>query len=294
VEAGVPTTWDDAAELHKLIAEVGERTRSPLPDKVVISPYPDCHVSEHRQFALGTQRNLNLVLGLPHLAVFAAGELQIVIAHELAHFRGGDTRLGVFLHRFLESLREATEPRQNAVTRWVDPVYWLRRIYFAVSFALAAPIWKFQELRADSVSAKAFGGEATARTLLREWMLAQQFEVTFSDYALNRSADGHPKAILDPNPYREFTRRFLSLTSQAEMYARRRLEEEERSSLFDSHPTMRARIETVLMYPSRESLNPRPARDLLPNFESLQERFGAELAAGLISAGGKAAADSLA
>src|SRR5205814_1557761 len=118
-----------------------------------------------------------LVLGLPHLTVLSAGELQMIVAHELVHVSRGDTSLGVFSYRFLESLRLSIRRMQRHAWRWFNPLYALAAGYFRLFLYLSVPIRRFQELRCDAVSAAAFGGELAAATLLKEWLLAHQFEM---------------------------------------------------------------------------------------------------------------------
>jgi Zn-dependent protease with chaperone function len=273
--SGVECTPEMAPQLHKLISEVGSQVKSPLPNAVRISPRAECYVCELRHFSISTQRELMLVLGLPHLAVLNTSELKVIVAHELAHFRRGDTRLGVFLHRFLESLRDANERQRR--TRWIDPVYWIRSAFFRMALLLVAPVWKHQELRADVASANAYGGRLTARTLLREWLLGQQFEATVEDYVTLSSNKRLQETLAQFNIYREFAVRFQGFSPEAEEFVRQRLAMEEESSLFDSHPTMHSRVDAVLVYPDREMPNLRPASHLLSNFSDLEERLQQEL-----------------
>ena len=149
---------------------------APLPDDVRISPQAECYVSEQRRFALTTQRELTLVLGLPHLSVLSAAELRVIIAHELAHFRG-DTRLWEFsCIAFSSPCEPAISGRRSDAWRGSIPFFGIGRSIFISFVCLAAPIFRQQELHADAISASVHGGELTARTLLREWLLAHEFE----------------------------------------------------------------------------------------------------------------------
>ncbi len=136
----------NSPDLQKLIALVAERTRGPLPNEIRVSPDANCYVCENRRFSLSTNRSLVLVIGLPHLTVLTATELKIILAHELAHFAGGDTRLGVFLHRFLESLRDRSGNSTVYQWQWGDPVHWLRWLYFKGAQLIAAPVWQSQRI----------------------------------------------------------------------------------------------------------------------------------------------------
>lgn len=270
-DAAVPQATHSAPRLHSLIADVGRQINSPVPDRVCITPRAECYVSEQRRFGLTTQRELTLVLGLPHLSALSTTELRVIIAHELAHFRSGDTRLGVFLFRFLEALRAANQQTQQRIA-WIDPIFWYRWLYFHISWVLAAPIFKHQELHADSVSASVHGGELTARTLLREWLLAHQFESLLENYRQSgtKPPDGE-------NLFEESGRRFRRFSPAAHDYLRLRLATVERSSLFDSHPTMRDRVETVGTYPDRDLPESQLGRDLVPDLAKLQKEFHEQL-----------------
>ncbi len=265
----------NAPNLQQLIAEVGERTRGPLPNEVRVGPDAACYVWENRQFSLTTNRSLVLVIGLPHLAVLTATELKIILAHELAHFAGGDTRLGLFMHRFLESLRDRTENSPIGRWRWIDPVYWFRWLYFTGSQLLAGPVWQSQELRADAASARAFGGRLAARTLLREWLLGQQFGEQLDQWLHTRSQGGNEAPHV--NVYDAFAERFRRFTPEGEQYLRRRLADEQAADLFDSHPTIRTRIDMVLSLPDRDPPDTRPARRLIGDFDVIKDLMQSEL-----------------
>lgn len=271
LDATVAQTKGAAPRLHALIADVGSQIVAPLPDDVRITPQAECYVCEQRRFALTTQRELTLVLGLPHLSVLSAAELRVIIAHELAHFRG-DTRLGVFLYRFLESLRAGNQRQKERRLAWIDPVFWYRWIYFHVLCLLAAPIFKHQELQADAVSASVHGGELTARTLLREWLLAHEFESLLENYS--RPGADTPAG---QNLFEDFRRRFRSFSPAAHVYLQQRLSAIERPFLFDSHPTMHDRCTAVRTYPDQDLLESTSEQNLLPDLVQLQQQFHRQL-----------------
>ena len=272
-DAAIPLSLVTAPELYSLINDVGCRINAPLPDHLRISPRAECYVSEKRRFGLGIKRELTLVLGLPHLSVLSVNELRVIIAHELAHFRG-DTQLGVFLYRFLETLRAANERQQHTRTAWIDPVFWFRWVYFHICIYLSAPVFRYQELLADSVSASVHGGELTARTLLREWLLAQQFDALVEAYGQPPGNAARPAC---ENIFHEFSQQFSNFSPAAQDYLRKRLMSAEESSLFDSHPLMRDRFKAVDSYPAQDMPELRRAGDLLPDLASLQLEFHRQL-----------------
>ncbi|HTN73825.1 MAG TPA: M48 family metalloprotease [Pirellulaceae bacterium] len=253
--------------LYAAVAEVGTLIHSPTPDEIRLTHQPDCYAVELRAFAISTDRKLVLVIGMPQLEVLTQSELKVIIAHELAHFGGGDTRLSVFVFRFLESLRQAQQEMDGLWGRWIDPVSWLSWAYFHWFFLLSAPIRKRQELRADAQSAEAFGGEFAARTLMKDWLLERKFKEAIGRY--QQAKEQRPE-FAAANLFRDFAAHFHELTPEGREYLERRLTEEERASFWDSHPTLRERMTSMRQYPARPEPEPLPARLLLPDFELLE------------------------
>jgi Zn-dependent protease with chaperone function len=263
--------------LYAVVAEVGDLVMSPTPDEIRLTHEAACYAVELRSFAIHTDRKLVLVIGLPQLEVMSETELKVIVAHELAHFGGGDTRLGVFVYRFLETLREAREDSDGLWWRWIDPVAWLAFLYFHFFLLLSAPIRKHQEFRADGWSASAFGGDFAARTLLKDWLLERQFREAVSRFrhSIPRNAP-HGSG----NVYRQFATLFQDLTPEGHEYLERRLAEEEQSTFWDSHPTTRQRMANMRRYPPRDLPEPVPSYRLLPDIEILERKLEEELGRG--------------
>ncbi len=93
---GLPLERDDQPRLFELVDDVGQQVGSPMPNEIRVMYAPETYTVELRKFGLSPQRRLVMVLGLPQLSVLTVAELQVVLAHELAHFGRGDTRLIVF------------------------------------------------------------------------------------------------------------------------------------------------------------------------------------------------------
>jgi len=268
---GVLLSLHHFRELYKVVADVAHQVGAPMPDEICVSHEAICYVTEERWFALKTQRRLVLVLGLPHLEVLTQRELETILAHELVHFRCGDTRLGVFVFRFLESLRVVNERAGDRRWHWIDPMYWFSVAYFLLAMRFSAPFRKYQELRADYVSAHIFGGPNAARTLLKEWLLARQFDASVEAFAA-QMADRSEKGA--DNVFRWFiSNRWHDFSPAGQDYLLRRLEEVESSSWFDSHPTMKNRVTTMMELPPHPDPEPVPAYRLVYNLTQLENRL---------------------
>ncbi len=275
---GVPLPPDEGAPVHELAKEVGLQVGAPPPDAIYISEHPDCYAVELRRFGLRTRRRLILVLGLPQLEVLTVEELKSILAHELAHFRG-DTRLALFAFRFFESLRTSTDALRDRWWRWIDPIYWFSKAYIQLFFFCSNPLRRRQELHADCWSAAVYGGRLAARTLLKDLQVGAQFESTLTSFKADPQATPHERP---GNVFRWFRVSWRELTPNGYDYLRRRLEAEEQASFWDSHPTIKERLEVMRRYHDREDFpadepsrgsDMRPAHQLLPNLTALEDRL---------------------
>lgn len=273
-EVGIPLPADEYPAIYAAVAEVGNQVMSPTPDEIRVTYRPECYAVEQRSFSIMGDRRLVLVIGLPQLEVLTQNELKVIIAHELAHFGGGDTRLGVFVFRFLEALRQAREESAESGWRWIDPVAWLSWVYFHLYLVLSAPIRKHQELRADSWSAAINGGDFAARTLLKDWLLSRQFAETLAQFfrtVPRKRTDGNQTV------FHEFAREFQDLTPEGGDYLERRLSQEETSSFWDSHPTIPERMQNMRRFDARDLPESIPAYFLLPDFDRIETRLQQQL-----------------
>lgn len=238
---------DEHPQLFQLVSRVCQRLNAPLPDELRVSPTSECYVIEERQFSWRTARRLILVLGLPQLLVLTVAELQVILAHEMAHFRRGHTTRVVFLYRFAESLRLAISRARRRWWRWFDPVYWFCLLIFRLFVLFSAPVQRKQELRADCVSAAHYGGDIAVHTLLKDWLLENQFDSAIEEFLDDSQAES-PR--LHGSVYQLFVDRWRDYSAAGEEYLERRLREEERTSFFDPQPTINSRLSAMRSYPA--------------------------------------------
>ena len=213
---------------------------------------------------------MTLVLGLPQFLALSMWELRIIVAHEMVHFRTRHTTIVVFLFRFLESLSRAVEPLQRRWWRWADPIYWMFSAFHHLVWRLSAPIERRQELRADAVSAALYGGELAVRTLLKDWLLANQFESEVSDYRRTLAAGSRTPL---PNLYRFFEERWREYSPESQEYLERRLVEEDPETADAARPSLGTRIALLRSFPPQPQPEPRLAAHLLPRLAELESQL---------------------
>lgn len=262
---GIPLGREDYPALYAIVCEVSRRVGAPSPDEIRLTHRAECCALESRLFSIKTKRRLVVGLGLPLVAVLTVSELKVILAHELGHISLGDTRLEVFVSRFLDLLRKEANGTPRKWWRWWDPLYWLSCLTFHVLARLLAPARRWHELRADSLSAAVYGGDLAARTLLKDWLVGHEFSRIAASHFLSES----PLASRQPNVFRNFVERWQEFSQAGQDYLERRLREEERPMFWDTHPTVAKRVQTMRRFAMQEPPDSRPVRNLLPDFDRL-------------------------
>ena len=145
------------ARLHELARMVGTRP----PDRVVLTAGVNAYVRELAPL-LGLVRGTRiLAVGAPLLDVLTVAQLDSVVAHELGHLAGGDTRLGPLAVRTDEAAWQMIASLQQQAVARVFVAYW--RFQHRVN----ATVRRGQELVADRAAVRAAGRQAAADALRR-------------------------------------------------------------------------------------------------------------------------------
>ena len=263
-------------ELSAVIDRVCERVGAKRPDELRLSYDQRCYVIEQRSFAIQTQRRRVLVMGMPQMLTMTVGEVQVILAHELAHFRSGDTTLTVFLFRLAETARiNATELKQSRFW-WLDPVYWYFRIFHQLFEWTSAPWQCSHELLADRASATAFGGDLAAHTLLKDWFVELNFDESLSHYMAEK--DRRQKQTV----YEHFMEQWQDFTQESHRYLEKRMAELESPGWLEPQPTLDQRLHVMRSCPDIAPVDTRLVIDLISETQLL--RVERELSDKLVAA----------
>ncbi|MGA3327677.1 MAG: M48 family metallopeptidase, partial [Terriglobia bacterium] len=159
-----------AAQHPRLFAEIDRLATSlnePAPQEVYLIPDLNAFVAEP-----GGRGHRIMGLGLPLLQILTVSRFRAVLAHEFAHYYGGDTRLGPWVYKtraaMVRTLLGLGRPSAvlNAVTRFALA----RLAYFVVTRVMMA-YWNLflritqlisrrQEYRADELACSVAGSRA--------------------------------------------------------------------------------------------------------------------------------------
>ena len=268
---GTKLNRDMAPALFSRVTEVARRMGSPTPDEIWLLPEANCFAFEDRRFSISTHRKLVLALGLPQILILTEDELSVIVAHELAHVLQQDTTRAVFFYRFSHLLERSLGDASCHPWRWVNPTLWLEWVSDKAFKMLFAPVQKGQEILADCRSAAAFGGDLARQTLLRDWLVSNQFEALVNQ---RQEASDSGKQLDTRTVYQQFLDEWQEISHNGQLYLRERLEELEQESYWDTHPALRHRLAAVSAYPNFGADDGRPASGMLSDIPDLITRMG--------------------
>ena len=262
------------AELDTIANSLNEQ----LPGEVYLIREVNAWVSERGGFmGFGGRRVMGV--GLPLLSVLTISQFRAVLAHEFAHYYGGDTRLGPFVYKsrdgMIRTLQSLGEP--SAILRFVARYGFAYVLYRAVVGTMVA-YWKLflratqlisrkQEYRADELACRVVGSQA----LIDGLRTIHGADLAVSSY-WNREI-GPLVASGFMAPIGEGFRRFVTAPKIAKTifeHVDRNLQEA-KTDPYDSHPPLRDRIAAAGKWPS--STQPREdarASTLLDNLDAAE------------------------
>jgi len=257
--------------LYELVENVAREHDLPAPDEIRLAPDTVAYVYENEE----DQRIL--VIGGLAMTLLTQQALAGVVAHELAHFAAGDTRLSRRGYRrgIMIGLLEYQFRSQRG--SFLNPLVWLLRLYHLLYAWVSGVYSRQQEFAADRHSLAEAGKWSAATTLLHVTLLEQLPYVRLSDIA---EASAEMNEAMD-RIFAEHHRRAQGLTP-ADWQDALRTALAQTPSPFDTHPPLRQRLAALGVSPRKalrlalESTGA-PARELLPEWDTIEKRLTEQL-----------------
>lgn len=244
---GLETTEDEQPELFAEIRAIAAATGQRMPVHVYLVSELNAFVAQRGGLmGIGSRRVMGI--GAPLLRVLQVDELRAVLAHEMGHFYGGDTRLGPWIYKTRGALARTVVNLQRvraSTDHWIvllfagvqAPFRWFLIGFLRITQAIS----RAQEYSADAVAVRAEGQRALIEGLKKTHAAALAHEVYMSNEVVPLVARGKLPAIGEG-----FTR-FLAnerLTRVLDEAVAHELEQG-RGDPYDSHPPLRERIEAA-------------------------------------------------
>jgi Zn-dependent protease with chaperone function len=270
----------DGARHPRLFAEldsIAAALKQPMPREVYLIGQVNAWVADRGGFVgIGSRRVMGV--GLPLLAVLSVSQLRAVLAHEFAHYYGGDTRLGPWVYRAQVAIIRS-QRSVGALRGWTR-VLIVRMMYEVITTLMT---WQFkvflrcirlssrqQEYRADELACLIAGRQALVDGLRAidgaapAWTAFWRAEIApiLEDGLVPGIADGFARFVTAP-----------AIREQIE----RNLETQIRESKTDpyaTHPPLRQRIAAAERVSAGQVADdPGPARGLLSQPEVTEVQF---------------------
>ena len=172
---GQAVTRDEEPELWALVESVAQRLGSLQPKNIVIGLEPNFYATSADVVVRPgqiTHSDETLYLSLPLMRTLSREELTAVIGHELAHFRGEDTRFSLEFYPIYAGTARALEALHNESRAGARGLAMMPGIailsFFIEQFATAERgLGRARELEADQAGASVSSPAALATALLK-------------------------------------------------------------------------------------------------------------------------------
>jgi Zn-dependent protease with chaperone function len=171
---GLPLQEQEAPGLWQHVRELAERMRAGAPRQIVAGIDPGFWVTEAEVHSLaGKHTGRTLYLSLPMTRLLAKDELSAILAHELAHFRGFDTRFSQLFYPVYrgagQSLAWIDHQTDESMWSWLTllPAQVVLEYFYWCFAAAEGRVSRSRELAADRASAEATSPRNAAAALVK-------------------------------------------------------------------------------------------------------------------------------
>lgn len=266
-DPGVRFDEQSQPRLARLVADVSQQSGERAPDDMFLTLEMNAAVLEVGAGLRGGGRRV-LIVGLPLLRTLTGSQLRAVIAHELGHYAGGDTRVGPVTYRTREAIGRtiASLSRDDSAGRRVvrAPFIWYGNAFLRITNAIS----RQQEFAADALAVRVAGRKAQEGTL----RAVHAGGAAFDPYWAGEIVPALNAGLLPPviEGFERF-RRAPSIAKGEAEYLERELAEG-KSSPYDSHPSLSERLEAIARAPeaARAEDDDSPALGLVDNIEKVE------------------------
>jgi len=274
---GVPLTQAGHPRLFAELENIAATLNEPMPAEVYLIGEANAWVAD-RGGLMGFGSRRVMGLGMPLLAALNVSQFRAILAHEFAHYYGGDTKLGPWLHRTqmamirtFQSLGSVGKTMRVALMQLLYyVVFGILKVYWKIFLRAINFVSRRQEFRADELACVVAGPEALTSGLrgvhaaASAWpsFLKTEMAPMFNMGYLPPMTTGFAQFLAAPPILQQVTKGL-----------EKRIRDE-KTQPFDSHPPLRERLAAAerlsIPSPARET---EPALALLNNVGDEEARF---------------------
>lgn len=273
---GIEVSRETEPALFAFVDEVSNEMRTRPPSKIYLVADGNAFVAERGGF-WGFGRHRILGIGYLFLRQLTRSELRAILGHELGHYVGGDTALGALVHRSHSVLLRSLAMLSRGRSRDAHFTISLARSFLSTALAaytkvalrVSHAIARHQELEADRHAVRVAGKRAHSSSLTRVIHHSEAFRAFLErEVGPLHAVEAWPAELWKGYDAFEMVAREDVLKSIAS----------ERSSPYDTHPTLRDRLAFAETLPDASILeDDRSAVELLARPELVWERIEGQL-----------------
>ena len=234
VPPGPELTSEKHPKLFRELRLIASAMKQSMPAHVYLTAEMNAWVS-HRGGVMGIGSRRVMGLGLPLLKILSVSELRAVLAHEFAHYRGGDTALAPWVYKTRTALTRTLDNLGSGIIQIPFVLY--SRLFLRITHAVS----RQEEYAADARAAQFVGISAIGSSLQKIHWATIAFDAYWkTELAPILSAGFRP-------PIADGFSEFLSSEQIAQGTAEILAEELSNSSHdpYDTHPSLKERIEAL-------------------------------------------------
>jgi heat shock protein HtpX len=261
------------AELENIAGSLNE----PMPREVYLIGDVNAWVADRGGFmGFGSRRVMGL--GLPLLSILTISQFRAVLAHEFAHYYGGDTSLGPWVYktqtaivRIFQNIGSVGQLARIAILGVMYLVVTtLMKWYFIVFLRAIKLVSRQQEYRADELACLIAGrqplidGLRAIHGAAPAWPTYWKTELApmLNDGAVPSISDGFARFVSVPMIHEQIQKNLDKTIRDA------------KTNPYDTHPPLRDRIAaTEKLAAGSIAEDPNPARSLLDHADALELQF---------------------
>jgi Zn-dependent protease with chaperone function len=242
VPLGIPTSPATEPRLWSEVRELAGAAGAPVPDEIHLVPGVAAFVQQDSKMLGLVKGRVLMGVGLGLLSVLDRDGLRSVLAHELGHISGRDTRLGPLTYRARFALMRTIEHLEHKES-WIQKLLArLFRGYFLLFMRYAMAVSRAQERAADRASVRVAGPWAAARALETVGIADHAFDFFTDRYVLPLWQRGR----FPEDMYAGFRALCAEPSRREEFGKLREAVLAEETGRWDSHPSIGERIRLIM------------------------------------------------
>jgi Zn-dependent protease with chaperone function len=231
---------DQTEDLFEFVAGIARELRLPGPQDIRMAADTIAHVYENRQ---GMRI---LVLGGLAMTAFTQKALAGIIAHELGHFAAGDTRLSRRGYHRAGIIALLEHRVQTQFATHLNPLVWILRLYHLLYQLAWAATSREQEFAADKLVVALVGKRVAAAALIHVTVTERLPWVRLTSIARSCVSTNQPMEQI----FAEARQRSQTI-DRADWEDALRRELARPTELFDTHPSLKARLKALGISPRK-------------------------------------------